>query len=141
MVTCPVDGREQANGDVPPGVTEMGRALGEQGLQRPAGLGGYATIPPTIVPRAGLSQACGPRRPGSRPARSRCHLGPLRFGATTGIGIGITYGLVYVITFAVGYRSSGLATPAFMTFMIARTWLALQRKLPWALMPYLEDAH
>ena len=72
---------------------------------------------------------------------SRCHLGPLRFGATTGIVIGITYGLVYGITFAVGYRSSGLATPAFMTFMIARTWLALQRKLPWALMPYLEDAH
>jgi hypothetical protein len=65
----------------------------------------------------------------------------VRFGAATGVAIGIAYGLAYGITFAIGYRSSGLATPAFMTFMIARAWLGAQRKLPWALMTFLEDAH
>jgi NACHT domain len=64
-----------------------------------------------------------------------------RFGATTGIAIGVAYGLAYGITLAVAYRSSGLTTPAFLPFMIARTWLAVQRKLPWKLMDFLEDAH
>src|SRR5215472_1276476 len=41
VLTCPVDGGEQAVGDVPPGVSGVGGALGEQGLQRPAGLRGY----------------------------------------------------------------------------------------------------
>ncbi len=65
----------------------------------------------------------------------------IQFGATAGIAIGVAYGLAYGITIAIAYRSSGLTTPAFMTFIIARAWLALQRKLPWALMPFLEDAH
>lgn len=65
----------------------------------------------------------------------------LKFGATTGIAIGIAYGLAYGITFAVAYQSAGLATPAFTTFIIARFWLSERRKMPWSLMPFLEDAH
>ena len=65
----------------------------------------------------------------------------LKFGPATGIAIGIAYGLAYGITFAIAYRSSGLTTPAFTTFIIARFWLAIRRKLPWGLMPFLEDAH
>lgn len=65
----------------------------------------------------------------------------IRFGPVTGLAIGVAYGLAYGMTFAIGYRSSGLTTPAFMTFMIAHMWLAAQRKLPWSLMPFLDDAH
>jgi hypothetical protein len=63
------------------------------------------------------------------------------FGAATGIAIGVAYGLAYGVTLAIGYRSSGLTTPAYATFIIARTWLSVQRKLPWSIMPFLEDAH
>jgi NACHT domain len=63
------------------------------------------------------------------------------FGVTTGVAIGIAYGLAYGITLAIGYRSAGLTTPAFPTFLIARLWLAARRELPWSLMTFLEDAH
>ena len=59
------------------------------------------------------------------------------FGVTTGVAIGIAYG----ITLGIGYRTAGLTTPAFPTFLIARMWLAVRRELPWSLMPFLEDAH
>jgi len=65
----------------------------------------------------------------------------IRFGIVTGITIGIAYGLAYGIAIAFGVRWSRVTTPAFMTFLIARTWLAVQRKLPWSLMQFLEDAH
>ena len=65
----------------------------------------------------------------------------VRFGIATGIGIGVAYGLVYGITFGFGIRASRINTPAFTTFMIARAWLAAHRRLPWSLMPFLEDAH
>jgi NACHT domain len=65
----------------------------------------------------------------------------IRFGVVTGITIGVAYGLAYGISIGFGVRWSRVTTPAFMTFLIARTWLAAQRKLPWSLMPFLEDAH
>jgi hypothetical protein len=65
----------------------------------------------------------------------------IRFGVGTGIAIGAAYGLVYGISIAFGVRWSRVTTPAFMPFLIARTWLAARRKLPWSLMPFLEDAH
>lgn len=63
------------------------------------------------------------------------------FGVTTGVAIGIAYGLAYGITLGIGYRTAGLTTPAFPTFLIARMLLAVRRELPWSLMPFLEDAH
>jgi NACHT domain len=65
----------------------------------------------------------------------------IRFGVVTGVSIGATYGLAYGISIGLGVRWSRVTTPAFMPFLIARTWLAAQRKLPWSLMPFLEDAH
>lgn len=65
----------------------------------------------------------------------------IRFGGVTGTAIGVAYGLVYGISIAFGVRWSRVTTPAFMPFLIARTWLAVQRKLPWSLMSFLEAAH
>jgi NACHT domain len=65
----------------------------------------------------------------------------IKFSVVTGITIGVAYGVAYGISIGVGVRLSRVTTPAFMTFLIARTWLAAQRKLPWSLMAFLEDAH
>lgn len=65
----------------------------------------------------------------------------IRFGLITGVAIGVAYGVVYGISLGFGYRWSRVTTPAFMPFLIARTWLAVQRSLPWSLMSFLEDAH
>jgi hypothetical protein len=64
-----------------------------------------------------------------------------RLGAATGAWVGIAYGLTYGITFGLGLRSARLDTPAYLPYLNARIWLAAQGKLPWRLMPFLEDAH
>lgn len=53
-----------------------------------------------------------------------------RHGATAALALGLTFGLAY-----------GLANYAWPSFVIAATWLALRRQLPWRLMPMLHDAH
>jgi hypothetical protein len=65
----------------------------------------------------------------------------IRLSAATGAWVGIAYGLTYGITFGLGLRSSRLDTPAYLPYLNARIWLAAQGKLPWRLMPFLEDAH
>ena len=68
-------------------------------------------------------------------------LATIRLSAATGAWVGIAYGLTYGVTFGLGLRSAHLDTPAYLPYLDARIWLTAQGKLPWRLMPFLEDAH
>lgn len=62
----------------------------------------------------------------------------LPFGTGTklgvGLGVGLGIGLMAVLTFKIYVTGGPL-------FEVTRIWLALRRRLPWALMDFLADAH
>jgi hypothetical protein len=53
----------------------------------------------------------------------------------------LVLGLAYGTSFAVAISYGGVLSRAWGVFVLHRTWLALQGRLPWRLMNFLDDAH
>lgn len=68
---------------------------------------------------------------------------------STGIAFDLAYGLhsavVHGLGFGLGYafvdRYEGIVATVWGRYVVAKTWLALQGRLPWRLMDFLGDAH
>jgi hypothetical protein len=101
-------------------------------------LGGVAGEPyplpyhePATTPRTMLAQS---RRNGAA------------WGVVAGVLVGllVTFAFGIVVGVAAGVVAAGIASigmSAWPSYVIARIWLALRRKLPWQLMSFLADAH
>lgn len=63
---------------------------------------------------------------------------PLEIGVTVGLGMGVSSGLAVGLAFGFAVNGFDSAWPAWL---IARTWLALCRRLPLHVIAFLEDAH
>ena len=61
--------------------------------------------------------------------------------AALGVGCALAGGLLYGPIWVLALRSSKVGVVAFVHLALAILWFAPQRKLPWRLMEFLEDAH
>jgi len=73
----------------------------------------------------------------------------LTIAATTALAFGVAYGtrsaVIHALTFGIGYgladRYAGLGPTVWGRYLVAKAWLALNGRLPWRLMAFLDDAH
>jgi hypothetical protein len=59
-------------------------------------------------------------------------------GSPNGVRIGLGVGIANCIAVGLGF---GFARASWGSFVLARFWLAMSRRLPWRLMAFLADAH
>jgi len=63
-------------------------------------------------------------------------------GVEEGLRLGLAAGAIGVVGMGlIGVSTSVLVGGAWVSFTLARCWLAFRRRLPWRLMAFLADAH
>jgi hypothetical protein len=65
----------------------------------------------------------------------------IAFGSADGLRSGVVHGLTFGIVYGLGDRYVGLGATVWGRYLVAKTWLALRRQVPWRLMAFLDDAH
>jgi hypothetical protein len=65
----------------------------------------------------------------------------IAFGFAYGLRSGVAHGLAFGLIFGLGDRYAGIGATVWGRYLVAKTWLALQRRVPWRLMAFLDDAH